>query len=491
VTAREFLRATWEVLRFSAPIGRPAFALGLVASLILKQAVDRAVISFLGMTYSGHLWGILLGVRLPTEEDLSWGWPLLAASLPFLWLGLALTVARLRSMGRSAAWALLFFVPFLKFLMAVMLMVASEAAPGMPPVIPGPARASSRWFAWIPAGRWGAAAMGAILSALFGALSVFLIANHLEAYGWSLFVALPILLGFLTTLIHNHHAPRPPRESFLAVLAALALLGGLLLAMAIEGMICLLMASPIAVIEAVVGSALAQALLSQRWTGRLQGGRLFSAGFLLLPLAVTVELAVRPPPEVRPVSTEVTIAAPPEVVWRHVVSFSDLPPPADWIFRTGIAYPIRARLEGRGVGAVRYCEFSTGPFVEPIEVWDEPRRLAFSVSAYPAPMKEWSPYRHIHPPHLDGFLVSRRGQFELFPTATGGTRLVGTTWYQHGLSPDAYWRLWSDAILHRIHARVLEHIRTLAEAEPRRSGARGGIGRGSPGGASAGFPGVD
>lgn len=132
MTAREFLRATWEVLRFSAPIGRPAFALGLVASLILKQAVDRAVISFLGMTYSGHLWGILLGVRLPTEEDLSWGWPLLAASLPFLWLGLALTVARLRSMGRSAAWALLFFVPFLKFLMAVMLMVASEAAPGMP-----------------------------------------------------------------------------------------------------------------------------------------------------------------------------------------------------------------------------------------------------------------------------------------------------------------------------------------------------------------------
>jgi len=27
----------------------------------------------------------------------------------------------------------------------------------------------------------------------------------------------------------------------------------------------------------------------------------------------------------------------------------------------------------------------------------------------------------------------------------------------------AYWHLWSDYILHRIHLRVLEHIRTQAE----------------------------
>ena len=28
-----------------------------------------------------------------------------------------------------------------------------------------------------------------------------------------------------------------------------------------------------------------------------------------------------------------------------------------------------------------------------------------------------------------------------------------------------YWRWWSDAIIHRIHSRVLKHIRTLAEGE--------------------------
>jgi hypothetical protein len=30
--------------------------------------------------------------------------------------------------------------------------------------------------------------------------------------------------------------------------------------------------------------------------------------------------------------------------------------------------------------------------------------------------------------------------------------------------PAAYWHLWSDYIIHRIHGRVLDHIKTLAEA---------------------------
>lgn len=462
------LRWASSVLRFQASVSRLEFFVALLVCLVLKQGVDRWVLRSLGVSFNGHIWGVVTGWDLPNREDLSWAGPLLAASLPFVWAGLALTAGRLRAMGRSAAWALLFFVPVVKFLFALLLIALPDAAGVNSPIPPRLSGEASRWFGWIPRGRWGAGAVGALLSAVFGAVSIFLITQYLEAYGWALFVALPLLIGFLTTLVHNHHERRTPRESILATLAALALLGGILIMAAIEGLICLLMASPIAVVLAVIGSTLAQMLVSQRWVRRMQEGRLFSAGILFLPLVVATEWGFRGPPEIRPVVTEVTIAAPPETVWRHVVSFSDLPPPTEWMFRTGIAYPIRARLEGRGVGAIRYCEFSTGPFVEPIEVWDEPRRLAFSVTAYPAPMEEWTPYRHIHPPHLDGFLVSRRGQFELKPTDDGGTRLVGTTWYQHGLLPESYWRLWSDAVLHRIHARVLNHIRSLAEAESSR-----------------------
>lgn len=159
------------------------------------------------------------------------------------------------------------------------------------------------------------------------------------------------------------------------------------------------------------------------------------------------------------------VHASPEQVWKHVISFPDLPAERDWIFHTGLAFPLRARITGSGPGAVRYCEFSTGPFVEPITIWDEPHLLRFRVAQNPAPLQEWSPWGDIRPKHLHGYLVSEQGQFKLTRLRDGDTLLSGTTWYRHGLWPAAYWRIWSDAIIHRIHLRVLNHVRTLSERE--------------------------
>ncbi|MGZ3522639.1 MAG: hypothetical protein ACXVAG_16900, partial [Vulcanimicrobiaceae bacterium] len=74
-------------------------------------------------------------------------------------------------------------------------------------------------------------------------------------------------------------------------------------------------------------------------------------------------------------------------------------------------------------------------------------------------------YGHIDTPHLHNYMVSRHGQFVLEELPNGGTRLIGTTWYQHHLWPAAYWRLWSDAIVHDIHYRVLKHIKALSEGQ--------------------------
>jgi hypothetical protein len=146
-----------------------------------------------------------------------------------------------------------------------------------------------------------------------------------------------------------------------------------------------------------------------------------------------------------------------------VVAFSELPPPRELLFRAGVAYPMRATIEGAGPGATRRCEFSTGSFVEPITRWEPPRRLSFDVAAQPDPLRELSPYGSIRAPHLDGFFVATAGEFRLVPLPGGGTRLEGSTWYRLDIHPVPYWRLFADAIVHRIHLRVLDHVRTLAE----------------------------
>jgi len=170
-------------------------------------------------------------------------------------------------------------------------------------------------------------------------------------------------------------------------------------------------------------------------------------------------------PAARVVTTVVDVDAPPAVVWHHVVSFGRIAEAPQWYFRTGLSYPLQARIEGTGVGAVRYCEFSTGAFREPITAWDEPARLAFDVADQPAPLQEWSPWSKVYAPHLDGFFRTTRGEFRLTPLPGGRTRLEGHTWYQLRIYPSAYWTPITETILHRIHERVLRHVKREAETD--------------------------
>ena len=274
-------------------------------------------------------------------------------------------------------------------------------------------------------------------------------------YGWTIFVVFPVILGGLGSWVF-----RPTSGGQAAAIGAVTVAAAAcsLLLLGLEGVICVGMAlflcGPLGALGGWLIYCAEPSIMATR------GG---AALLLLLPPAGVVwDTQARP--RVFEVRSTIEIDAAPERVWNYVVSFPDLAEPHEWFFRAGLAYPRRARIEGTGVGAVRYCEFSTGPFVEPIEVWDEPRVLRFRVTANPAPMREWSPYGEVAPEHLHGYLVANAGQFRLTRLPGNRTRLEGTTWYRHGLWPAQYWRWWSDAIIHRIHLRVLNHIRRLAEA---------------------------
>ncbi len=273
-------------------------------------------------------------------------------------------------------------------------------------------------------------------------------------YGWTVFILLPLVLGGLASWIDGS-ATGKRAAAIGAGTVAVALCSLLLLGF--EGLFCIAICLPLAAPLGALGG-----WLVYRAAHSLSAARGGIAMLLLLPPAsITWDVRARPPEF--EVHSAITIAAPPERVWKHVVAFSEMPEPQEWLFRTGLAYPTRARMVGHGAGAVRYCDFSTGPVVEPVEVWDEPRLLRFRVTETPAPMREWSPYGEVSPRHLHGYLISRQGEFRLTRLSGNRTLLEGTSWYQHGLWPAEYWRWWSDAIIHRIHMRVFNHIRTLAE----------------------------
>jgi hypothetical protein len=174
--------------------------------------------------------------------------------------------------------------------------------------------------------------------------------------------------------------------------------------------------------------------------------------------------------------TVIEINAPPEVVWGNLIAFPGIAPPKEWLFRAGVSYPIAARLSSQGIGAQRFCDFSTGTIIEEVTAWEANRRMDFRVLSAPPTMREMSPYANLHPPHLSGYLHPQEAHFSLTALPGGRTRLEGRSWYQNEMWPAVYWQQWSDAIVKRIHARVFAHIKELSERRPAHasSGARPG-----------------
>jgi len=455
----------------SGTIDRGTYAVVGLVGFALKHNLDRLVATLVFHRPWGlfNYWIPIRDVARITalgSSDAEFLETMVALALPFVWIGVAMTAKRLRSANLPSALVILFFVPFLNLLFFLWLcLVPARQGSGVeiPPVATRPRSGASR-VRILPEGALGSAATSLLITVPLGLCMVLIGTRWLTNYGWGLFVALPFTMGFGAALIYGLQRPRSLGGCIGVAFLSISLLGLGLLGLAVEGVACLVMAMPLALPLAAIGGSLGYVVQRRRW---LDQGKpaLVSMSMLLMfvPGVQWAEHVAAPVPSVYAVHSTIDIQAPPEKVWKQVVAFTEIPPPREWLFRAGIAFPIRAEIVGKGPGAERRCVFSTGPFVEPIEVWDEPHLLKFSVTTNPAPMEEWTPYAHFEPPHVHGFLVSNGGQFLLTALPNGGTRLEGTTWYRHSLWPAEYWRVWSDEIIHQIHMRVLRHIRDKAE----------------------------
>lgn len=439
----------------SASVGRGSYVrvgLGLAA---LKYALDAGVVYFA----SGQVLQPLeyMSPAISTRDNLlqgdaGWALPVLVIlSLPFIWIGLAMSLRRAADAGLSPLIALLFLIPGLNYLM----MLSLSILPSVPPEQRPASVALLQPQSGLVAALLGVAA-GVSLAVVITLFSTLV----LREYGVMLFLITPVIVGVCSGWLYNRRGDRGGGATAAVSLLAVSLAGLSLLVLAIEGAICIMMAIPLAAPLGLLGGFFGRELT------RFHGNEVLSVMVTIaaLPLLTAVEAGLPLPLPLREVRTSVVIDAPPSAVWPNVVGFTELDMPPTWLYAVGVATPIRARIVGEGVGAVRHCEFTTGAFVEPITAWEPPHRLAFDVASQPPPTHEWSPYRHVHPPHLDGYMRSRRGEFRMIDLGDGRTRLEGSTWYTLDLAPAGYWALWSDGLIHGIHDRVLTHVKALSEA---------------------------
>lgn len=443
------------VFTFEGRISRAPYFIAGAILLALKFAIDHAVAATFGQPW--HIWSYFfppadvsifgLGSSNPRLYFILW-----AVAIPFFWAGIALTLRRLRDAGNPLGLIFLFFVPVANLFFFLFLCFAPSAPPEPSSKLPFRPRRGS-----------GAVLLGALLAATVGVITVYFGTNVLARYGFGLFLAVPFFTGFIASWALNASEIQSRRATLLVSAAIPVIIGFALIGFRLEGIVCLAMAVPLAVPFSIAGGLAARYCLNARRPPSTATG--LSACIAILPLLMVGEQAANLQPPVRAVTTSITINAPASVVWRNVIAFPPLAPPTEPLFRSGIAYPTGAQIIGSGPGAIRYCRFSTGDFVEPITVWDEDHLLAFNVAQEPPSLHELG-IGSLHTPHIDrNYMRSLHGQFRLIALDDRHTLLEGTTWYQEFFWPQPYWGAWSDAIIHRIHTRVLQHVKAQAESQ--------------------------
>ena len=231
---------------------RPSLYLGWGIALFgLKCGLDFLVSRAFAEPYSVLFYVSPMEAPLLQPQGRLHFWlSLWAVALPFIGAGVWLTLRRLVD-ARLPPWLVaLFFVPFANLIFFLAL-VAIPSRPAEPIPIAGyrvaPPKAPPPRPEWTSVVISGAA--GAVVTLGMVGISVGVFAE----YGAALFLGAPTLSTFLATLVYARLSGPKATGSLLASGLGFIISFVVMLAFAIEGLVCLLMAGPLALAGGLVG----------------------------------------------------------------------------------------------------------------------------------------------------------------------------------------------------------------------------------------------
>jgi hypothetical protein len=315
----------------------------------------------------------------------------------------------------------------------------------------------NRLRAWLDTPR-GSVVLGLTVGGVLALFSVAIGVLVLGVYGFGVFFVAPFFVGLAAGYLVNRRVDFGRGNTVLVVGGTTLVSAIAILATALEGVVCIVMAAPLAFGLAVVGG-----MLGRRWARRSRGATAHGfVGFAVLPVFFAVESMVIGTGSFGVLSS-IEVHADESRVWAALLHMGDIREQPSLPFQLGVSYPLGAELRGEGVGAIRHGRFSTGIAVERVTAWHPGRELALEVLSEPPSMRELSPYEHVHAPHVRGYFTTRSFSFRLESLPGGRTHLVLESDHSLRLEPRAYWMELARLAVAQNYDRVLRHIKHEAE----------------------------
>src|SRR3954468_4161924 len=250
---------------FGEPVNRGTYFRHGLALTAFKYAIAALLIwRFAGVTwtpldYLSPLWS--------TRQQLLRTGPasllpvLVAIALPFLWIGVSMSMRRALGAGGPPWIALLFFVPVINLLLMAMLSLLPPATRMKWPVQAPPLAVDDRMKS----------AMLGVAAALGITLLTVGVGVYLRrSYSTGLFLGVPFTVGYISSHIYNYGHDRPAGQSIVIALASAVIAAGAMVLFAFEGTICTLMALPLALAVAFPGAVLGR-IIARRGVGIPRG----------------------------------------------------------------------------------------------------------------------------------------------------------------------------------------------------------------------------
>lgn len=271
----------------------------------------------------------------------------------------------------------------------------------------------------------------------------------------------PLAVGYASVA----GSPRDQRRAFTGLLLSLAATFILLvtvLAVGVEGLICVVMMTPVFFVMALAGGALA--ILVRNIRNRRMRATAFLTVLMLPYAAGPLEQRMPQLQTRRVVENRIRIHADAPTVWGQIIRVPAIRPEeyrTSFIHRIGFPRPIEATLSHEGVGGVREASFERGVlFRETVTDWVPQKRLSFTIAVDSIPTKTLDQHVTVGGEYFDVL----DGTYEIVPVAPGVVEL--RLWSTHRLSThfNGYASLWTDFVMRQIQGNILEVVRARAEA---------------------------
>lgn len=277
------------------------------------------------------------------------------------------------------------------------------------------------------------------LTLLFLSVGFVLLHFGLTDYGWAFFVLLPAVLGY------GIGVNPESRWARVGLITGLLLFLCFLLAVGLEGIVCVLMALPILGLCMLAGVLVGYLARRYGWVKGPPKGPVLLLPFGVFLLGNAVEQSFENAPVVREVRTEITLPYTPLQVYDAIKSVDTLDVAKSFLLNIGLPVPQKCMLETEAVGGTRTCYFEGGKIVEKITALEPGRILKMDVTHYELTGRKW--------------LGFREAIYTFEPLDGNRTKLTRITTYTSELYPRFYWAPLETLGIQQEHDYVFQNLK--------------------------------